>query len=61
MPLIFRAVDADKFSVFVDFFAAEFCAVRYAQGDYTAAFHICRATEDFGCFRFLVRLVSQLC
>ncbi|SKO55483.1 Uncharacterised protein [Mycobacteroides abscessus subsp. massiliense] len=48
----FCAVDADKFSVFVDFFAAEFRAVRYAQSDYAAAFHVGCATEDFEFFRF---------
>ena len=48
----FRAVDADKFSVFVDFFAAEFRAVRYAQSDYATAFHVGCATEDFEFFRF---------
>ena len=48
----FRAVDADKFGVFVDFFAAEFRAVRYAQGNHAAAFHVGCATEDFEFFRF---------
>ena len=48
----FCAVDPDKFSVFVDFFAAEFRTVRYAQSDYAAAFHVGCATEDFEFFRF---------
>ena len=48
----FRAVDADKLGVFVDFLAAEFRAVRHAQSHYAAAFHVGGATEHFEFFRF---------
>ena len=48
----FGAVDADKFGVFVDVFAAQFRTAGHAQGHHATAFHVGCAAEHFEFFRF---------
>ena len=48
----FCAVNADKFGVFVNVFAAQFRAIGHAQGNHATVGHIGSGAEYFELFRF---------